>query len=132
MTKRISDLSPVGINDLTSLEAAVVGIDNANETPTTSRKLSVRQIHGTTFDFWPTGNAQDDTVAFETLVKRMPLTGATLRIMDNANSLVLDPAYSVAANTNGVVIYSQQLGQLLINKPLFLCGESPELSLIHI
>ncbi len=128
MTKRISDLTEVGINDLTSLQAAIVGIDNANDSPVTSRKLSVQQIHGTTYDLWPTGSAATDTVAFETLMKRIPTAGATVRIMDNANSLVLDPLYSSATATNGVFIYSGSgnIGKILVNKPFVLSGESPE------
>lgn len=124
MTKRISDLPVTSITDLESLDAACLGLDNHNASPAVSNQLTLRQIHGSTYDLWPTGSAATDTVAFETLVKRMPLSGGTLRIMDNGYSLVLDPAYSASANTNGVVIYSLYLGQILINKPMFIRGES--------
>jgi len=79
---------------------------------------------GARYRITPTGNTAADTVAFESLLVAIPVTGGVIEIADNGVSLILSTPNSVAVNSNGIVINANYPGKVNIFKPLFIVGET--------
>lgn len=122
--KTINELPPIDLPNIASPALVEFGVDDAGANPKVSRKITLQQIRGFTYDIWPSEDPAIDTPAFESLLRAIPVTGGTIRVMDNAKSLKLSPDYSVAGSSGNVTILADYRGAPIINKPFRLIGES--------